>query len=786
MGFFSSIKNLFVRKSTTTQTSIPATTASVRSVDYVGGGYETTKTQTTPTSTGKTTTTTTTRSGSGGSAPSSTTTTTFTPKEETTLSPSSLSPSTYTGEPPKTATKTLGGAIIGTLGAIGNVGRIGSTQSISGYTSPIMESFKSYPGKPKAYDIAPNPLRYAYSGTGVGTSYDFPIKEQTYFQKSEAQRAELWGKAGLQYTGEPTSLIPQRVGEKVVAELKPQYQAKVDAGTLDVDTANIQFQTEAKSLYTSRTSGLDKAIGKQIAYEQNIFTPPAYKFAKTSFKIAETGALVGATAFGGSGLALASSAYLGAQTFRQGVSYVGDFGRMTTGEKIIGGAGLGLGAFATGYTFKLGTTRFYGEWRSTIYQGLESQKGRITGRELFKTDEASFFKTSVGKVSGVNTQITEAGTNVYKTGAERVGFFQKGRTTTRIFDPQYEKFVTTKSYFTQAGNLPVTENLAVGIKKGGFKVTAPDFSGGFGNAKFIQGESVTNYGFISASKLNQAGYYDVFAGGKPYRPGTTSAIGNVYSTGIRSRAYDFGKVTALRESPEGTFIISSGVSKTSFASTFRNAGAGTAYSTTLKASSLTAPKVIPSTLKQSYGAGTSILAVSATKTAPNIQATKIESSLKTSPLSASRISTTQIVDQGTRQKTIFSPVLRSGSGISRGTTRTIVVPAVTTTAIQAQQFKTGLRSGLITPGTFGRTTFTPAPPKFTPKGFAFILPLSFSNAGIGKNILTGGKRTTAYTPSFSALVFKLKGAYKPGRLAKSGLDFRPINQAFKIQRIKRI
>lgn len=62
-----------------------------------------------------------------------------------------ISQDIYTGEPPKIETKTLWGGIKGTFGAITNPGVIGQTGRLSSYPTAILETFKSYPGKPLAY-----------------------------------------------------------------------------------------------------------------------------------------------------------------------------------------------------------------------------------------------------------------------------------------------------------------------------------------------------------------------------------------------------------------------------------------------------------------------------------------------------------------------------------------------------------------------------------------------------------------------------------------------------------
>ena len=69
-------------------------------------------------------------------------------------------------------------------------------------------------------------------------------------------------------------------------------------------------------------------------------------------------------------------------------------------------------------------------------------------------------------------------------------------------------------------------------------------------------------------------------------------------------------------------------------------------------------------------------------------------------------------------------------------------------------------------------------PSPSPSPSSYILFPPFLRAGawddLGSNILKGGKRKTGYIPSFSALAFGEYGKYKPGKLSKSGLDYRPI------------
>jgi hypothetical protein len=75
-------------------------------------------------------------------------------------------------------------------------------------------------------------------------------------------------------------------------------------------------------------------------------------------------------------------------------------------------------------------------------------------------------------------------------------------------------------------------------------------------------------------------------------------------------------------------------------------------------------------------------------------------------------------------------------------------------------------------------SISPSPSSF----YAFIPPVILASGfnDLGSNILKGGKRKTAYIPSFSALAFKQTGTYKKGSLTKTGLDYRPITKSWTI------
>ena len=111
-----------------------------------------------------------------------------------------------------------------------------------------------------------------------------------------------------------------------------------------------------------------------------------------------------------------------------------------------------------------------------------------------------------------------------------------------------------------------------------------------------------------------------------------------------------------------------------------------------------------------------------------------------------KIRTTPIVDVGVIQET---------------TPRTIIKPI------------TGFVGGVVPPSVFFLPPTPPVIPPFIPGGGS-----DYFNRG-GYSFLRSS-RLTRYVPSYSALFFGLKGSYKPGKLSKSGLDYRPITPGYKL------
>lgn len=731
----------------------------------------------------------------------------------TTQTQSVVSVAEYTGTLPGRATLGWREAIGGTFSAIGNVGLIGQ-QGLGTYGSGVIGSFYAYPGRTKAELIDPSTKRggttYLPSGgTGI---YDpltkrykkniqvyqdpFYKGEQTYFEVSEGRKKDLWEGVGLEYTGQPIELIGQRVAEDVSKSTSRSIQTRIYAGEFGYGEESIKLGTEefnkiASAEFEKRLSGIgSKKYETQLRYEQDLFKPLAVTRAEAGFKFAETGALIVASTFGGPGLTLATSAYLGAKTFKSGVEYSGAFDEMTTGQKVIGGGALVLGTGASIYGLKLGIDKYYAGWQKTIVEGLQGSKGMVIGKEYIQTTDdlglqTTFVRADTFRTSGVNAeQLIRAGTSIYRTGDSSVGFMQKGITTTKVFSPRYDKFITTKETFSQAGNiLNIQQNVAVRLfKEGKLFTSEPVFTGGIGSAKLIRGETVTDYKFIVSSR-KEGDVYNIFGGGGSSLSRSNvvdlTKGGRVESTWIRSSPYDFGKIKSLPTQiveDTSSFISSKGTGtpKTSFAQTFgKDFNIGVASQLSREVIKLTTPSF--SSLISTGTKGGSLfvgggVAILKTPQKADIKTEIVQQQQRVGFIEKSiQIPSSTIIPringgEGSRERVVvgLTPIF------PRVEESQIITPAIKPR--MAEGLKTSQRGGL------SFVPFTPLTPTTIPPftfggngGFGFSLPkipLSF-NSRFGAPFKT--KRSFQYSPNLGSILSGYKAQKITGGIRRAEL-----------------
>ena len=759
------------------------------------------------------------------------------PTQTQTLQPGELSISArdYSPtEPPQRYEQPLGAALGQSFKNIFNFQVIGQ-EGFGAYMEQAFFTPFEYVGQPKAYQEMPevaNPSYYTYQGTIGGEPEKTLFGDKTYYEYGEEQKAQLFVDVGIietpsQYTGEPTAVIPTRLAEKITGDIRPgyeeqlsletqqlfeDYQQRVDTGELTVTEAqtlfeqdvatresaiNIEFQTEAQSLYSSKIGSIDtKKIGQISQFQAEIFEPPAYPIIRRTGQIIETGALIAATTFGGSGVTLAASGYMGIKTSAQANVYASQFDELTTGQKILGGVGIAAGIAATAYTFNLGINKFYSEWRQIIYSDLAATPAKVTGREVLKTSELTRYNIASVRSTSLDKSITYQRVDVYQTGVDRIGFRGTGVTKTTIFDPQYEKFITTTQKFTTSGYIPnIKEGVTFGTRGAAYSVSPEGFFGGVGKTLYATDTSLKSFEFISAAKPEQT-FYRVAGATDPTRVFTGSTAGiNYYSTAVRGTFDSAGTIARLTD--EGTsrlFITSGAKSSQAYFNQLYGVGAAGAVEVTKQAGVIGLGEVSKAAgvisapqnlIIQSAYAGTGLYERTTTGGAAQLEPPKQEFTLT----SFSMPQLTQMLPQAQQQPQAL--VGRSTSAVALGLTPGLDIgniPAIRQGASTAQIARQaqGLKldtGNILSPGIPSDFTgdFT-SPQQFRAVAPPIYFNLSPGGLSLPSNIIKGGQRATGYTPSFSALAFNIKGAYTPSTaLAKSGIDFRPITEGFRFQ-----
>jgi len=479
---------------------------------------------------------------------------------------------------------------------------------------------------------------------------------------------------------------------------------------------------------------------------------------------------------------LAASSYIGIKTASQGVKYAGGFGEMTTSQKILGGAGLAAGAAATYYTFNLGVTKFYSEWRGIIYSDLARSPAQVRGQEVYRSEEVSIYKTAAIRQSGVNKAITLQRTDVYPTGVDRVGFYARGVTKTTIYDPQYERYISSVETFRSSGYIPnIKEGVTFG--SGGIKATPEGYFGGLGSGKYITQKNIKDFSFVAATK-DEGQFYRVAGGVDPQRAftGKITTGGSYYSTAIQARYDSSGIIAKLQDEGYSNIIITSGAkSSQAYFNNLYGVGAAGSAQITKQAGTLAINDLVNTVAPSSTQAISSQAASQAIKFnfAPQVSTSSYS---QEGQIGYTLPALSQLMPQTERESSAVININNASFadltnvGQRGGTTPAFAfAPALATATAQGLRLRQGMLNPLVPtiPNYFN-------PPDFTDRGGKYFdFDLGGLDIGLPSQIIKGGKRKTGYTPSFSALVFNLRGAYSGGgAISKSGIDFRPITRGF--------
>lgn len=707
--------------------------------------------------------------------------------------PKAINAYNYSGVPKQEYKRPLGESVLDSAKKSLNIGIIGS-QGLKAYTtqafftpfqyttSPLAESTigSSATSEQKAYAESQGKLSEKYS-YGLGKTLP-AYADVTYGEFGEAKKKQAFESAGLKYTGEPVSMIPQRVGEQVVRNIKPSYQERVNKGE-DVGVVEKEFNQEVQTEYSKRIGQLDfKELNKISAYESKIYEPGAYPVVRSLGRSAEAGALTVVTLGGGSVATIAASTYLGAKTMGESVGYAGEFKSLDTKGRVLGGLGIGLGAVSTIYLGNLGVKRFYSEWRTIIYEDLVAKPAVIRGKEVLKTNDMTRFSVTSVKQTGSGQSVTNQQIDVYSTGNNRVGFYGKGTTKTMIYDPQYEKLVSSTTSFSTSGYIPNIDKGVVTIGKGREAVGFEDSYVGAGKTIYTSEGKIRNYGFLASSQ-EQDSFYNVASGSNPKSSYTSYTAPketiNLLSPSYRSNLGGTGKIFKLPESSEGVNFVTTTGAKSSpeyfqqlyAPQTLASASAPEAQNIGIKSlissdssKSLTSGAALMTNQSLASAAPVSVGLDSAQSSIQRQRLSVLPSTIQTGAASQRILLsglTPSVTRQGLNQRSEESLFLAQPQA---------QIPKQSLT----QKFITPF--GLLAPGAVGG--FGSIPPTASFIAFPPIIPLGLE-AGIGGKVVKGGKRVTSYSPSFSALVFNLKGSYVPSGFSGSGIDFRPITKGFR-------
>lgn len=747
------------------------------------------------------------------------------PQNIGTITPASTSVSavSYSSDtlPERQVEVSFGNALGTSIKNVFNFGIIGQ-QGLEAYKQQAFYEPFRYVGTPQAF----NKVGYNMNPSWRGTEFGFGMPDEqkinftpdsfrdttseTWFVTAERKKRDIYSQAGLSYAGEPAVNIPQRLGEDVVNDLKPKYegiiasetdvmknyyQGEINAGRMSVsdaesqfkitsgkylDVVNSQFKTEAEGIYSARYGKVAGRIAEVQAFNDKIFEPSAFPIIKglgTGLEIGGS-ALIGK--FGGSLATNALATYWAVKSEKNTIDYNSNFNQMTTGQKITGGAGVALGWIGTFGIFNLGMNKFYKEYEGLIYSDLASQPARTTGKEVFRTEEFSEYNLATFRQTSNAKAITFQRTDVYPTGVDRAGFFSKGVTYTQIVNPRPygADFLYSRQAFTSSGYVPNIRQGGLSFVSGGVKSTPENMFSGLGYSKIITGEKVKDVSFISGAK-DKGESFQIISGSNLRRGIVNTDYYSAYSN-IKGNLNNVGTIQKLQEVGTANFIVTSGKKSSSeFLSSLYGGGTGGASEV-----GAIQQKNFLSSLTESASKGSSV-AFPIVAGASAINAFSLSSpSAETEQSNVQKMFSVQKA-QFTQQQS-QTPISINALGLSSGMTteqmfRMSSMPASSLSF--SQSFNQGLRLKSSSVG-LGATGFNFGF-DFTPSLSNGNLPMFFPSLDLGgdsymnSNFLTGGRRTTRYAPSFSALVFNIRGSYKGGTLAKSGLDFRPITKGFK-------
>jgi hypothetical protein len=679
-------------------------------------------------------------------------------------------------------------SITGALKKAANVGTIGQ-EGLAAYQKNIYSQF-DYTFEPKTskkldYNIYP---RSYYDPSLTNT------KGLTYGEVENKKTSDIYLTAGiLRKEGDVLEVLPNRIKETTINKMAPEfedklssaikeggdiYQSRIDRGELTLEQAkerydifaelktkdlNEQFNLSANKNINDRFNKVSAEYFSNLQFKKNINIPTGETYFKRGVKTAEIAGLTAATMFGGSGLTLAAGGIIGLQTEKQALEYTTQFSGLSTSERLIGAASISLGAYTSFSILNLGRNRFFNEWRNIRYQELINRPAVLSGRETLVKKKLVSFETTANKKTLYGYSKNQAITDVYKTGKRKLGIFSKSTTTTIIKDPQT---------FDRKNIVTIDKN-----KFSGRAFTYPKEEGeviALGEGNIISKRTNKIFRTKFAGVSNDAGSYYIVEGGNPFK------IKFDDKGIIIKSSYGYsGVIQKLKTSDtsRANFINLYGAKKTSLINIQQGATA-TATGNIIQQQNLNLKTLSMQTIKP---------------TADNIIIPPVNALTRTRAGIDERTAIRNMYisvtaqQQQLKERTEIKPGVLPINAVKAATgNKNILGNPPALAQAQQQSLKTELKTNLRRPTP---NTITPSinqdyfniydAPPVTPILFKYD---RLAGLNLSSNIVKGGEKRTGYTPSFSAILYKIYGRANKG--LETGINFRPITKGFRFFKMR--
>lgn len=605
--------------------------------------------------------------------------------------------------------------------------------------------------------------RYPAGGTGIlnTTTGEFYSPKTDSFTK-------LRTKALLNPDlSQPAGQVSQRKKDEVIAELTPKYTNLASGATsqAEIDKINKQFEIEATNLYTGKIAGLDK---KRQGYSSEVYGANV----NAPSGLITTGAILGATFIGG--IPAVTASYLisgqGLKTGFEGARE-GDIGKTALGALQFGVGGY-YGAKGTANLVTQGRIKALTNIKPSTTFGSRTIKGDVAIDKGYYTRNTAYGSSTTNTLSitkvGSKGQFGGIGSrsdiiNVKDAWSGKNIILQN----TNFYGSSGQLLKTTSGGWTPS----IYQTKSTGYQATYFKntlridTTPVKTTSGAGRTYKIDG----GYVFSQSGGSPKITSKDIrFSGANYFKDvsGRTTLGFNKDAVSL----FKINKVSGFGGGSSGGSVISS------------SSGGGQTFSNINQISQTSQAIKLPSISQATK-------AISITKAVGGVSfggigGASLLSNVKAQTIQIPRVSTTPAI-RGRQQLKII-PAIKTDTAIAPATSSSYSsgltqIPAITQLPVQKI-----IQAQKVTPfsrqlaGSSGMGAFNL--PSF---GGGLVVPFKFPSIGadfgqLGKRRIKA-RRVTAYTPSFNALFYNIKGS-KP-RGIETGLRIRPVTKGFKFSTI---